>query len=65
VQALVVEIGGSTRRADGGTYHITWSLGPGREAKESNEVIARMGWRPLSAPIPVGLQPGRWPRTGQ
>ena len=27
VQALVVEIGGSTRRPDGGAYHIAWSPG--------------------------------------
>jgi hypothetical protein len=26
VQALVVEIGGTTRRPDGSTYHATWSL---------------------------------------
>ena len=44
VQALVVEIGGTTRRPDGSTYHITWSLGPGRRAVESNDVIRERGW---------------------
>src|SRR5919107_332704 len=44
VQALVVEIGGTTRRPDGSTYHVTWSLGPGRRAVESNDVIRACGW---------------------
>ena len=44
VQALVVEIGGTTRRPDGATYHIAWSLAPGREAVESNDVIRERGW---------------------
>ena len=43
VQALVVEIGGTTDRPDGSTYHITRSLGAGREAVESNDVLRR-GW---------------------
>jgi hypothetical protein len=57
VQALVVRIGGTTDRPDGSTYHITWSLGPGRKAKESNDVIARRGWTVLPAPVPVRLEP--------
>ena len=44
VQALVVEIGGTTRRPDGSAYHIAWSLGPGRKAVESNGVIRERGW---------------------
>ena len=44
VQALVVEIGGSTRRPDGSAYHIAWSLGAGRKAAESNDVIRERGW---------------------
>ena len=57
VQAMVVRIAGSTDRPGGGTYHITWSLGPGRKAKESNDVIAARGWRPLDEPVPVRLKP--------
>jgi hypothetical protein len=57
VQALIVSIGGTTARPDGGTYHITWSLGPGREAAESNDVIAQLGWHPLPEPIAIGLIP--------
>lgn len=44
IQALVVAIDGSTDRPDGGTWHITWSMEPGRHAKESNQVIANDGW---------------------
>jgi hypothetical protein len=57
VQALVVAIDGATARPDGGTFHVTWSLGAGREARESNEVIAARGWRPLDAPAPLRLIP--------
>lgn len=60
VEALVVRIGGTTDRPDGSTYHITWSLGPGRQAKESNDVIARFGWTPLDLPMPVFLRPERF-----
>jgi hypothetical protein len=56
VQALVVAIDGGPARPDGGTFHITWSLAQGREARESNEVIAR-GWTPLVARIEVRLIP--------
>jgi len=28
-QAMVVAIDGTTHRSDGGTYHVTWSLGAG------------------------------------
>lgn len=61
VEALVVEVAGQRQRWDGGVHHITWSLGRGREAKESNEVIARLSWRPLEGVDPVGLTPAEWP----
>ena len=44
VQALVVEIGGTTRRPDGSAFHIAWSLAAGRKAAESNDVIRGRGW---------------------
>jgi hypothetical protein len=61
VEALVVAIDGTTDRPDGSTYHITWSLGHGRRAKESNDVLARNPWQPLREPIPLKLDPARWP----
>ena len=62
VEAMVVRIEGTTARPDGGTYHITWSLAEGREARESNKVIAERGWEAFDTPIPVRLLPGIWPR---
>lgn len=56
VQALVVKLDGTTDRPDGSTYHITWSLLPGRRAVESNAVIAEHGWVDLP-PIPIRLSP--------
>lgn len=62
VEAMVVRIDGGTDRPDGSIWHITWSLGEGRRAKESNDVIAACGWTPLDLPMPVKLTPARWPR---
>ncbi|MBP0493198.1 hypothetical protein [Roseomonas indoligenes] len=63
VQALVVEIGATTRRPDGSTWHITWSLGSGRKPVESNEVIRRHRWTPLDHPRDVRLQPAVFDTT--
>ena len=60
LECLVVELDGTTDRPDGSTYHITWSLGPGRRAIESNAVLRDRGWENLSRPIPVDLQPARF-----
>lgn len=64
VEAMVVEIGGTTDRPDGSTYHITWSLdaGKGRRAVESNSVIAEQGWQRFEAPVRIRLVPGLWGR---
>ena len=60
VQAMVVAIDGTTDRPDGSTYHITWSLGEGRRARESNDVLKERGWEELDHPIPIKLEPGRF-----
>ena len=60
LECLVVELDGSTDRPDGSTYHITWSLGPGRNARESNEVLKQRGWARLDEPIPIALEPARF-----
>ena len=60
LECLVVELNGTTDRPDGSTYHITWSLGPGRDARESNDVLRDRGWRPIDAAIPVTLEPARF-----
>jgi hypothetical protein len=57
VEALVVAIDSGIDRTGGGTWHITWSLAPGREAMESNQVIADQGFERLELPVPVTLHP--------
>jgi hypothetical protein len=57
---MVVELDGTTGRPDGSTYHITWSLGPGRKARESNDLLRDRGWQNISAPIPIELEPARF-----
>jgi hypothetical protein len=61
VEAMVVAIGGTTDRPDGSTYHITWSLEDGREAKQSNDMLAAQRWEMFDLPMPVRLEPARWP----
>ena len=60
LECLVAELDGTTDRPDGSTYHITWSLGLGRRAVESNDVLRDLGWEPIDAPIPVELEPARF-----
>ena len=60
LECLVVALDGSTDRPDGSTYHITWSLGPGRQANESNVVLRDIGWQLLDQPVRVTLEPARF-----
>jgi hypothetical protein len=57
VEAMVVRIDGTTDRPDGSTYHITWSIEPGRHARESNDVIRVCGWQSIEPPVHVTLRP--------
>jgi hypothetical protein len=59
LECLVVELDGTTDRPDGSTFHITWSLGPTREARESNDLLRDLGWEPID-PILVELDPARF-----
>ena len=60
LECLVVTIDGTTDRPDGSTNHITWSLGPNRSAKESNDVLRDRGWEYLDKPVAIELEPARW-----
>ena len=60
LECLVVELDGTTDRPDGSTYHITWSLGADRKAKESNDVLRDEGWEPIAEPIAIDLEPARF-----
>lgn len=57
VQAVVVEINDTTARADGSTYHVTWSIDRdrGRKPVHSNDVIRKLGWEKLVFRVPVTL----------
>jgi len=59
VEALAVSIGGTTDRPDGSTYHITWSLAQGRQARESNDVLRERGFERFDLAMPVRLLPAR------
>ena len=60
LECLVVELDGTTDRPDGSTYHISWSLGPTRKPRESNDVLKSQGWKSLETPIPITLDPARF-----
>lgn len=60
VECMVVELDGTTDRPDGSTYHITWSIGPGRKARESNDVLRDFGWKWIDAPVDIELEPARF-----
>jgi len=59
VEAMVVAVDGDTTRPDGSTFHITWSLGEGRRARESNDVLKERGWSKLDHSILITLTPAR------
>ena len=59
VEAMVVSIDGEIGRPDGSTFHITWSLGDGRRARDSNVVLKQRGWSELDSPVPITLTPAR------
>ena len=63
LEVMVVSIGGTTQRPGGGIYHITWSLdrARGRTPVQSNQVLAQWSWVRLPWPIPITLEPTRWP----
>ena len=62
VQALVVEIGGTTQRPDGKVYHITWSIDRSLGARpvHSNSVIAEFGYTDVPRTL-VRLKPSLFP----
>lgn len=62
VQALVVEVNGTTRRLDGEIYHITWSLDEGRFPEEARRLVRR-GYFPIAQPVEIELTPAFVPST--
>ena len=64
LEAMVVRIDGTVDRPDDSIYHITWSLEDGRKAHESNDVLRARAWAAFDLPMPILLQPDRWPHGG-
>ena len=60
LECMVVKVDGTTERPDGSVFHITWSLGPARKAKESNDVLREKGWDHIDKPIAIELEPARF-----
>ena len=60
LECLVVELDGTTDRPDGSTYHISWSLGPTRRPRESNDVLKSQGWKSIPEPIAIDLEPAHF-----
>ncbi len=62
VQALIVSVNGASKRPDGKTFHITWSIDRDAGAKPamSNDVIAvSRNCEPVS-PVPIRIVPSRF-----
>ena len=61
LEALIVSIKlphksrGHTTRADGNTFHITWSHGPSYSAKDSKELTS-LGFKKVN-PIEINMEP--------
>lgn len=53
VEALICRVDGETERPDGLIFHLTLSVAEDRASKESNEVIATHGWKPLPEPMAI------------
>ncbi|HZU51068.1 MAG TPA: hypothetical protein VE968_04250 [Sphingomicrobium sp.] len=60
LECLVVELDGTSDRPDGSIYHITWSLGPTRKARESNDLLRTRDWKTLATPVDLTLEPARF-----
>lgn len=60
LECMVVELGGTTNRPDGSTYHIAWSLESGRKARESNDLLRDRGWEAITTPVDLALKPARF-----
>lgn len=56
VQAVVVELDGTTTRPDGKVFHCTYSLAPGHRPVESNALLAKVTPTPIT-PIELELKP--------
>lgn len=47
LELATVKVNGSTKRHDGGTYHVTYSLNPPKKPVDSNELLLATGGQPM------------------
>lgn len=59
IQALIVEINGSSRRDDGSVFHITWSLDPttGTKPVHANNLVKNKSTWDYVTPLPISVTP--------
>lgn len=57
IEALVVTVNGSTRRGDGLTYHITWSLEGKYKPVDSNTLLNTVEFYAFRNSIPIKTIP--------
>lgn len=58
IEGLVISIDGNTKREDGSTYHITWSLDPAtHKPVQTNNVLKEKGFEPFAVPINIEMVP--------
>lgn len=57
IEGFLVEVNGSSKRPDGGLYHITWSLdrGAGYKPVHSNKFVEQA--KRLSTPVTIEVTP--------
>jgi len=56
LEALVVEVNGTTEREDGSIYHITWSLDPDKYKPVDSNKLLKKGWNKVD-PVLVNMKP--------
>lgn len=49
IECVVVEVGGTSKRADGSTYHITLSHNEKAKPVQSNDLLKEKGYEPVEA----------------
>lgn len=54
LECATVTVNGSTKRPDGGTYHLTYSLTPPKKPVDSNQLLLATGGEPMY-PLSSGI----------
>ena len=62
LEAMVVEVDGTSDRPDGSIFHITWSLDKSKDRKprESNELLKDGDWKRFDEPVAIRVKPAKF-----